>query len=125
MVFTYMDFDIFALPDTHHRFRYDLTELTSEWDIMVQQIEILLFTKPGEFIEKPSFGVDLEHYIFETNVQCSEIERIVQGAINEWIIKPDGVDIRVQCKAYSVNDEPICVVDIIVKNTVLTRYFFK
>lgn len=120
-----MAFDIFAFPDTHHRYRYDLTELTSEWDIMVQQIEMLLFTKPGEFIEHPTFGVDLEHYIFETTVKCDEIERIVQGAINEWITVPEGVDIRVQCKAYVVNEAPVCVVDIIVKNTVLTRYFFK
>lgn len=125
MIFTNMTFDIFAFPDTHHRFRYDMTELNTEWDIMVQQIEMLLFTKPGELIERPTFGIDLEHFIFETTVQCSEIERIVQGAINEWIVKPSGVDIKVNCKAYNVNGEPICVVDIIVKNTVLTRYFFK
>lgn len=120
-----MALDIFAFPDTHHRYRYDMTELTSEWDIMVQQIDILLFTKPGEFIEHPTFGVDLEHYIFETTVPCAEIERLVQGAINEWIVKPDGVSINVQCRAYQVNGEPICVVDIIVENLVLTRYFFK
>lgn len=120
-----MDFDIFALPDTHHRYKYKLTELNSEWDIMIQQIEMLLFTKPGEFIEKPTFGVDLEHFIFETTIQCGEIEKVIQSAINEWISIPDGVRISVRCKAYSVNGEPVCVVDIIVQNTVATRYFFK
>lgn len=44
---------------------------------LLQQIKVVLGTKPGEVLGAPMFGVDLEKYLFLTNYDIEEIKQMV------------------------------------------------
>lgn len=48
---------------------------------LLQQIKVVLGTKPGEVLGAPMFGVDLERYLFLTNYNVDEIKKMVEYEI--------------------------------------------
>ena len=51
-----------------------------------QQIRVILTTRPGEQLMRPSFGAGLETYVHEPNTLTTRrrIRDAVQGALEEW-----------------------------------------
>jgi phage baseplate assembly protein W len=63
-------------------------------------IEQVLFTAPGERVNRPTFGCGLLRLIFEGNSEAlaSSTQFLVQGALQQWladVIKTEGVAVRV------------------------------
>jgi len=52
-----------------------------------QLIEQVLFTTPGERVNRPDFGSDLRQLVFapNTNEQASAIQFLVQGSLHQWL----------------------------------------
>lgn len=65
-----------------------------------QMIEQLLFTTPGERVNRPDFGCGLLETLFSSlsPEEVSAIEYLVQGALQRWlgdVIEPDRVLVEV------------------------------
>lgn len=52
---------------------------------LLQQIKIVLGTKPGEVLGNPMFGCDLEKYLFLMNFDKEEIIQMVQTEIYQYV----------------------------------------
>lgn len=73
-------------------------ESTDEAFNILQQIKVVLGTKPGEVLGNPMFGCDLEKYLFSMNYNKEEILQMINYEIfsnvyydqNRWEI---GVDV--------------------------------
>jgi phage baseplate assembly protein W len=52
-----------------------------------QLIEQVLFTTPGERVNRPTFGSDLSQLVFAPNTyeQASAVQFLVQGALQQWL----------------------------------------
>ncbi len=52
-----------------------------------QMIEQLLFTSPGERVNRPTFGCGLNQLVFEPNSEelASATQFLVQGALQQWL----------------------------------------
>jgi len=63
------------------------TAETSEEDHIRDLIEQVLFTSPGERVNRPTFGSGLLKLIFEPNSQAlaSATQLAVQGALQQWL----------------------------------------
>ena len=50
-------------------------------------IEQLLFTSPGERVNRPTFGTGLQQLVFTPNSDelATAVEFMVQGALQEWL----------------------------------------
>ena len=64
-----------------------------------QLIEQVLFTAPGERVNRPTFGTGLRQLVFAPNSPelASAVEFMVQGALQEWLgelIQVEGVDVE-------------------------------
>lgn len=62
-------------------------------------IEQVLFTMPGERVNRPDFGTGLRHYLFaaESDETLTAVQFLVQGALQQWlgdIIEVHGVEVR-------------------------------
>jgi phage baseplate assembly protein W len=62
-------------------------------------IEQVLFTVPGERVNRPDFGTGLRHYLFaaESDEALTAVQFLVQGALQQWlgdIIEVHGVEVR-------------------------------
>lgn len=50
-------------------------------------VEQLLFTAPGERVNRPGFGTDLRHAVFapSSNELAAALEHTVRGALQQWL----------------------------------------
>ena len=63
------------------------TALTDEDDHIRDLIEQVLFTSPGERVNRPTFGTGLLQLVFEPNsdLLATATQAIVQGALQQWL----------------------------------------
>jgi phage baseplate assembly protein W len=70
-------------------------------------IEQLLFTSPGERVNRPTFGSGLMQLVFAPNSVelASALQFAVQGALQQWVgsvIRVEGVEVAVEGSTLSV-----------------------
>ena len=68
-------------------------------DHIRQLIEQLLFTSPGERVNRPDFGSGVMQLVFAPNSDelATATEYLLQGALTQWladVIQVDSVDVR-------------------------------
>lgn len=54
-------------------------------EFVVQKLENLLFTNKGDVLGDENFGLDLEYYLWSTNVPATKIEKELQEQIDIYI----------------------------------------
>ena len=64
-----------------------------------QMIEQLLFTSPGERVNRPDFGTGVMQLVFAPNSEelATATEFMIQGALQQWlgeVIKVESVDVE-------------------------------
>src|SRR6266545_4420071 len=77
-------------------------------DHIRQMIEQVLFTMPGERVNRPDFGTGLRQYIFagESDETLTAVQFLVQGALQKWlgdVIEVEGVDVTSVDSSMSVS----------------------
>ncbi len=77
------------------------TATTGEDDHIRQMIEQVLFTTPGERVNRPSFGTGLNQLVFAplSDELVTATQMLVQGALQQWlgdIISVNSVTITAQ-----------------------------
>ena len=53
--------------------------------VIVNKIEMVLFTNQGDFIGDVNFGANLSYYLWETNVSSDYIQGVIQQQFNTYI----------------------------------------
>jgi uncharacterized protein len=71
-------------------FRFDhrgRTAQSNEEDHIREMIEQLLFTSPGERVNRPTFGTGLMQLVFEPNSNelAATVQFLIQGALQQWL----------------------------------------
>ena len=54
-------------------------------NVVVQKLEMILFTNKGEDYGDPNMGCDLEHYLWDTNVPATMIENNIRTQISKYV----------------------------------------
>lgn len=120
--------EIFAISDESPRYSETAIEIRDKLPNLIQKIECLLFTEKGSVLGMPDFGVNLEKYIFDTNVNAGYIKNEIDIQIIKYVMS--GED-----SAYTITSEVnfydrtnawsfMCVVDIKVNNEIISSYVF-
>jgi phage baseplate assembly protein W len=67
--------------------RYNRTAILEEdmIRVVIQKLEMILFTNKGELLGYPDFGCDLEKLLFETRIAKSGVIEIIRDQINDYI----------------------------------------
>ena len=79
-------------PDAHGRLRYD-----SDEELVIQGIEIVLGTSPGERQMSPEFGCTIYELVGEANTAALRgmVREKVKEALMRWEPRIDVIDVRV------------------------------
>lgn len=75
------------------------TAPTTDSDHIRDMIEQILFTSPGERVNRPDFGCGIQQLVFAPNSDAlaAATQITVQGALQQWmgdLIDVDGVDVQ-------------------------------
>ncbi len=86
------------------------TAVTDDRDHIRDMIEQLLFTNPGERVNRPDFGCGLLQLVFEPNSEAlaTATQFLVQGSLQRWladVIRVEGVLVT--------NEEERLIVDVV------------
>ncbi len=84
-------------------FRFDHRRRTAETDSdahIREMIEQVLFTAPGERVNRPDFGSGLMQLVFAPNSEqlAAATQMLVQGSLQQWlgdVIQVDAVEVAV------------------------------
>lgn len=76
--------------NTKYPFQFDnrgRTALTDDDGHLREMIEQVLFTSPGERVNRPTFGSGLMQMVFEPNSTelAATTQYLVQGALQQWL----------------------------------------
>jgi len=56
-----------------------------EVEVIVQKLEMLLFTNKGEVLGDLNIGINLEYYLWQTNVTTGNLKNLVEEQISTYI----------------------------------------
>lgn len=106
--------EIYMRDPSDPLYRADVLDVSNELDVLLGQIRMILFTKPGEVISSPTFGVNLEYYIFSTNVSNQQLEKLVREQIYQNCPMASKYDVQVQSSFFYGTTRDMCLIDIFV-----------
>lgn len=120
--------EIFAIPEGSPRYDKYALELNDRLPNLIQKIECLLFTEKGSVLCLPDFGVNLEKYIFDTNVNANYIKSEIDFQIMKYVTSKEDTTYTITTDVNFYNRSNdfsfMCVVDIYINNNLSTSYAF-
>lgn len=114
--------EIYAIPNGEKRYRNDVMELSSELDVIIQQVDLLLFTNKGDVLLMPDFGCNLEQYLFETTYNESVIKSIIMEQINNYIYLKGTYSVDVDVSFIKWDFNVAMLVDLTINNKKVASY---
>ena len=114
--------EIYATPNGEKRYKDNVVELSNELDVIIQQIDLLLFTNKGDVLMMPEFGCNLERYLFETSFNESAIKSIIMEQINNYIYLRGTYTVDVDVSFIKWDFNVAMVVDLKINNKVISTY---
>ena len=86
--------DFYITYPNHPKYKKGEIIVDEPLRVIINKIEMVLFTKKGDFIGDVNFGANLEFFLWETNVSISFIQQQIQDQFNTYI--PELVDLNYQ-----------------------------
>ena len=114
--------DIYAIPNAENRYKPGVLEVNNELDEIIQQVDCLLFTRKGEVLMMPEFGVDLHKYLFETTWNQTAIEYMIESQINTYIYMDGTYKVSVKVEFIQWEYNVGMLVDLIINGRTMSSY---
>lgn len=114
--------DIYAIPEEEPRFKDGVLEITGELDEIIQQVDMILFTKPGDVLCMPEFGCNLEQYLFDTSFNENTIKQVIKNQINNFIYLDGSYSVDVDVSFVKWDFNVAMVVDLTINNKKVASY---
>ena len=103
--------EIYFRDQNDPKFQADKVEVTDDLEATIQQIMMTIFTKKGEVLGEPNFGLNLDNYLFEFDVDPTSLSRAAQDQIYNFVAETRKRRITVKPSLYpdSVSNRDILV----------------
>jgi len=92
--------------DGHQKYIYGKVTENDLIEVIVQKLEMILFTKSGEIYGQLTLGANIEYYLWETKINADIIKTKVKEQITEFVHELDliGYDIDLKILPGSIQD---------------------
>jgi hypothetical protein len=108
--------DFYTRPPEDPKYLDDMVELSNDIEEAIQQVKMTLFTKKGEVLGEPDFGLDLDSYLFEYDVDPFALSSEAMLQVNKYVSESKKRQITVAPSVYpddkSNRDILVLLVDI-------------
>jgi hypothetical protein len=92
--------DIYFRDQNDPKFRADKVEVTDDLEATIQQIMMTIFTRKGEVLGEPNFGLNLDNYLFEFDVDPTSLSRAAQDQIYNYVTETRKRRITIEPSVY-------------------------
>lgn len=107
-----MEFYIKSVSDPN----FDPLKLQSSSEIaqLLAQLEVVLFTKKGDVLGYPQFGVGLEDLVYEMNYNSSQIEGEINSQISLYVPLAKKYNVKSTVEFLSGTKRDVIFVDVVI-----------
>jgi hypothetical protein len=84
-------------------------------EVIVQKLEMILFTNANEVYGDSSFGASLEYYLWETNLSNTNLKSIIIEQVNNYVPEIMTLGYTFDLKLYEGTLRDIMVLDFVIK----------
>lgn len=109
--------EIYAKDPQDIAYQDNIIDHSDAYEAALSKIRMILYTKPGEVLGDPNFGVNLEEYVFALNASNKTIENSIQEQIIRYVPESEFMDISVSVSFQQGNTHDICYIDIKLNGT--------
>lgn len=109
-----MDFYLKVLGDPN--FIETQLEVDNEIELLLAQIDMILFTPKKTVLGHEQFGIDLEGLIYTLNINSYDIENMILMQINKFCPISHKYKLNVECKFFEGTERDIAVVDVTIND---------
>jgi hypothetical protein len=84
---------------------------------LIQKIKMIMFTRKGEILGDPMFGISLEDLLFEVGVSSNDLKRAFDQQIGTYIPEAGQFDLRLEVNFVPGTVRDVAFIDIYVNGT--------
>ena len=77
--------DFYMRQEGDPKFRADQIETYDQVEALMNQIKLTLFTNKGEVLGEPNFGIEVEKYLFEFDIDPFSLAATAEAQVNEYV----------------------------------------
>ena len=77
--------DIYSRSPNDQLYNSNILETSDPIESLTGKIRMLLYTRPGEVLGQPNFGIDLERYLFEVGINNGDLSSLILKQMSEFI----------------------------------------
>lgn len=85
-------------------------------EVILQKLEMILFTKKGDIIGQPDLGCNIEYYLWSTTVPSDKIKKIIQEQIIDYIPELLNMTYSVETDLYQGTIRDILYINIVIQD---------
>ena len=99
----------------HPRFHSNRIVEDDVIEVIVQKLEMILFSDKGSLIGEPEFGCNLEYFLWQTKVPSSDLESLITNQINLYIPEMNAIGYDFSLDLYEGSYRDILYLNFIIK----------
>ena len=84
-------------------------------EVVVQKLEMLLFTQTGELFGDIGFGSDLEYYLWQTDIPSNDLRNLITTQISNYIPELEQIGYTLKINIFEGTVQDILVLDFVIK----------
>lgn len=115
--------DFYILSDEHPRFNFNKIIEEKEILIIIDKIELLLFTNKGDFIADLDFGCDIELMLWKTRVDNETLLNVIKYQISTYVPEISNYAWRVELDFVEGVYDDILMINIYIEDYNITSIF--
>ena len=92
--------DFYTRTDEDPKYLGDRVEISDELESAIQQVKMTLFTRKGEVLGEPDFGIELDSYLFEYSIDPNRLGKDATSQINKYVTEARKRQITVSPSLY-------------------------
>ena len=93
--------------------------------LLIDQLQMLFFTRPGDVLGEPELGIDLRNFLWETNLSNFELEKYAKYQINKYILMSKLFDIKVKVRLIHEDITDTAFIDVIINDIPVMGVYVK
>jgi len=111
-----LDFkDLYIKYDGHPRFHSNIIVEDDIVEVIVQKLEMILFTNKGDLYGEPNMGCNLEYFLWQTKVPVPDIRNLIMEQINTYIPELNDLEYSFDIQLYEGTYRDILYLNFIIK----------
>lgn len=84
-------------------------------EVIIQKLEMILFTRKGSVIGDSDLGCDIEFYLWQTKVPANNIKKNIQDQIIKYIPELTNMEYTINIDIYNGTLRDVMYVNIVIK----------